>query len=151
MLSIGRVTNHTQSPVTAAGWADLLDNEERHVDSQGFGAGVVVISFVDELIVHVDDDTRALTEAAILGIIDRHLGWTDRTEVMAPGRLGVVIVPVDGPLALSRRARELHRDLQACGLDVDVSYSLRRRSGGLHAAAARADAALDTAIARRAR
>ena len=148
MLSIGRSTNPTATTPATGGWAQLLDNEERHVDSQGFGAGVLVISFVKELLVHVDDDTRALTEAAILGIIDRHLGWTDRTETVAPGRLGVVIVPVDGPLALSRRARELHRDLQACGLDIDVSYSLRRRSGGLHAAAARADAALDNAVAR---
>jgi hypothetical protein len=110
---------------------------------------VLVVSFVDELVAHVDDDVRALTEAAILGIIDRHLGWTDRTSMIDDGRLGVVTVPIDGPLALSRRARELHRDLRSCGLEVDVSYSLRRRSGGLHAAAARADAALDNAISRR--
>ena len=37
-----------------------------------------------------------------------------------------------------------------CGIDIDVAYSVRRRSGGLAAAAARADAALDTALARRA-
>ena len=52
-------------------------------------------------------------------------------------------------LTLSRRARELHRDLRACGLSIDVSYSVRRRTGGLKGAAARADAALDTALARR--
>jgi hypothetical protein len=60
-------------------------------------------------------------------------------------------VPIDGALTLSRRARELHRDLRECGLDIDVAYSARRRSGGLQAAAARADAALDTALARRAK
>lgn len=148
MLSIGRST-HQAHTVTAGGWSELLDGEERHVAAQGFGAGVLVVSFVDELVAHVDDDIRALTEAAILGIIDRHLGWTDRTSMIDDGRLGVVTVPIDGPLALSRRARELHRDLRACGLEIDVAYSLRRRSGGLHAAAARADAALDNAVSRR--
>ncbi len=148
MLSIRRSTQTT--PVTSGGWAELLANEEGHVASQGFGAGILVINFGGELLRHVDDDTRALTEAAVLAIIDRHLGWTDRTELMAAGRLGVVVVPVDGALALSRRARELHRDLRECGLDIDVAYSVRRRTGGLPAAAARADAALDTALARRA-
>lgn len=148
MLSIGRST-HRSIPVATDGWAELVETEERHVASQGFGAGVLVVSFAGELLTHVDDDSRALTEAAILGIIDRHLGWTDRTAMIAPGRLGVITVPIDGPLALSRRARELHRDLRACGLEVDVAYSLRRRSGGLQSAAARADAALDNAMARR--
>jgi hypothetical protein len=148
MLSIGRSTQTT--PVASGGWAELLDGEERHVATQGFGAGILVINFGGELLRHIDDDTRALTEVAVLAIIDRHLGWTDRTELLAAGRLGVVIVPVDGALALSRRACELHRDLRECGLDIDVAYSIRRRSGGLSAAAARADAALDTALARRA-
>jgi hypothetical protein len=148
MLSIRRSTQ--TAPVTSGGWAELLANEEGHVASLGFGAGILVINFGGELLRHVDDDTRALTEAAVLAIIDRHLGWTDRTELMAAGRLGVVVVPVDGALALSRRARELHRDLRECGLDIDVAYSVRRRTGGLPAAAARADAALDTALARRA-
>ncbi|MFT5202858.1 MAG: hypothetical protein ACI9C1_002255 [Candidatus Aldehydirespiratoraceae bacterium] len=148
MLSIGRSLQTT--PVANGGWAELLDGEERHVSNQGFGAGVLVINYGGELLRHIDDDSRALTEAAVLAIIDRHLGWTDRTELIAAGRLGVIAVPIDGALTLSRRARELHRDLRACGLDIDVSYSVRRRSGGLHAAAARADAALDTALARRA-
>ncbi len=148
MLSIGRSTQTT--PVTTGGWAQLLENEERHVARQGFGAGVLVVNFGGELLRHIDEDTRALTEAAVLAIIDRHLGWTDRTEMITAGRLGVVAVPIDGALALSRRARELHRDLRECGLDVDVAYSVRRRSGGLAGAAARADAALDTALARRA-
>ena len=148
MLSVRRSTQTT--PVTSGGWAELLKDEERHVARQDFGAGVLVINFGGELLRHVDDDTRALTEAAVLAIIDRHLGWTDRTELITAGRLGVVIVPIDGALALSRRARELHRDLRECGLDIDVAYSVRRRTGGLAAAAARADAALDTALARRA-
>lgn len=148
MLSIRRSTQNT--PVASGGWAELLESEERHVASQGFGAGVLVINFSGELLRHTDEDTRSLTEAAVLSIIDRHLGWTDRTSAITAGRLGVVIVPVDGALALSRRARELHRDLRSCGLDIDVAYSVRRRSGGLAAAAARADAALDTALARRA-
>lgn len=148
MLSIGRSTQTT--PVASGGWAELLEVEEHHVSKQGFGAGILVINFGGELLRHADEDTRALTEAAVLAIIDRHLGWTDRTSVIAAGRLGIVVVPVDGALALSRRARELHRDLRECGLDIDVAYSVRRRSGGLKAAAARADAALDTALARRA-
>lgn len=148
MLSIRRSTQTT--PVASGGWAELLESEECHVAKQGFGAGVLVVNFSGELLRHIDEETRALTEAAVLAIIDRHLGWTDRTSVIAPGRLGVVIVPVDGALALSKRARELHRDLRSCGLDIDVAYSVRRRSGGLLAAAARADAALDTALARRA-
>ena len=148
MLSIGRSTRTT--PVTSGGWAELLESEERHVAAQGFGAGVLVISYSGELLRHIDEDTSALTEVAVLVIIDRHLGWTDRTEMIAPGRLGVVAVPIEGALTLSRRARELHRDLRGCGLDIDVAYSVRRRSGGLQAAAARADAALDTALARRA-
>lgn len=149
MLSIGRSTR--SAPVAHGGWAELLEAEERHVAAQGFGAGVLVVHFGAELLRHVDEDSRALTEAAIVNIIERHLGWTDRTEMITPGRLGVVVVPVDGAPALSRRARELHRDLRACGVDVDVAYSVRRRTGGLAAAAARADAALDTALARRAR
>jgi hypothetical protein len=148
MLSIERSLQ--TAPVANDGWAKLLDSEERHISNQGFGAGVLVINYGGELLRHIDDDTRALTEAGVLAIIDRHLGWTDRTELIAAGRLGVLAVPIDDALALSRRARELHRDLRACGLDVDVSYSVRRRIGGLHAAAARADAALDTALARRA-
>lgn len=148
MLSIGRATKST--PVTAGGWAQLLESEERHVAKQGFGAGVLVVNYGGELLRHADEDTRALTEAALRSIIDRHLGWTDRAELVAPGRLGVVVVPVDGAVALSRRARELHRDLRECGLDIDVAYSVRRRIGGLPSAAARADAALDTALARRA-
>ena len=147
MLSIGRSTRST--PVASGGWASLLESEERHVAAQGFGAGVLVIDFGGELLGHVDADDRALIEVAVLAIIDRHLGWTDRTAMIAPGRLGVVVVPVDGALALSRRARELHRDLRTCGLGIDVAYSVRRRSGGLQAAAARADAALDSALARR--
>ena len=148
MLSIGR--SKTQStPVATGGWADLLEGEEEHVARQGFGAGVLIINFAPELVRRPGPDEQALAESAILSIIDRHLGWTDRTAMVAPGRLGVVMVPVDGALTLSRRARELHRDLRACSLDVDVSYSIRRRSGGLPAAAARADAALDTAVVRR--
>jgi hypothetical protein len=127
-----------------------LDGEEGHVAEQGFGAGVLIVSFGGELLRRFDEDTRGLTEAAILAIIDRHLGWTDRTEMIAPGRLGVVVVPIDGVPPLARRARELHRDLRECGLNIDVAYSVRRRTGGLAAAAARADAALDNALSRRA-
>lgn len=150
MLSIGRNTAR-QTNTTTGGWADLLSGEERHVEAQGFGAGVLIVNYGAELLSHVDEDSRRLVESAILAIIDRHLGWTDRTAMVGPGRLGVVTVPVDGALALSRRARDLHRDLRGCDLDVDVSYSIRRRTGGLQAAAARADAALDTAIDRRRR
>lgn len=148
MLSIGRSQQTT--PVATGGWAELLEGEERHVSKQGFGAGILVINYSGELLRHLDDDSRALTEAAVLAIIDRHLGWTDRTEVLSAGRLGIVVVPIDGALVLSRRARELHRDLRECGLNIDVAYSIRRRTGGLSAAAARADAAMDTALARRA-
>ncbi len=148
MLSIGRSKTQT-APVATGGWADLLESEETHVARQGFGAGVLIINYAPELLRRPDPQDQALAEAAIVSIIDRHLGWTDRTAAVAPGRLGVVMVPVDGALTLSRRARELHRDLRAGALDVDVSYSVRRRSGGLAAAAARADAALDTAVARR--
>ena len=150
MLSIGRSTRNA-TPVTTGGWADLLRTEDRYVEQQGFGAGVLLIHYATELLGIVDDDDRNLAEAAMLAIIDRHLGWTDRTAMVAPGRLGVVMVPVDGALALSRRARDVHRDLRGCNMSVDVSYSIRRRTGGLIAAAARADAALDSALARRAR
>lgn len=150
MLSIGRSTRQT-APVTTGGWADLLRSEEPYVEQQGFGAGVLLIHYATELLGIVDDDDRNLAEAAMLAMIDRHLGWTDRTAMVAPGRLGVVMVPVDGALALSRRARDIHRDLRGCDMAVDVSYSIRRRTGGLTAAAARADAALDSALARRAR
>jgi hypothetical protein len=149
MLSIGR-TNPRTTPVATGGWAELLGSEEDYAAKQGFGAGVLLVHYAGELLRFVAEDDRAITESAILAIIDRHLGWTDRTAPVAAGRLGVVVIPVDGALALSRRARELHRDLRACGLDVDVAYSFRRRSGGLQAAAARADAALDTALSRRA-
>ncbi|MDG2027553.1 MAG: hypothetical protein P8J50_10610 [Acidimicrobiales bacterium] len=146
MRSIRRSTQTT--PVASGGWAQLLENEERYIASQGFGAGVLVVNFGGELLRHAGDDTRALTEVAVLAIIDRRLSWTDRSETIAAGRLGVTDVPIDGALTLSRRVRELHRDLGECGLDIDAAYSVRRRSGGLQAAAARADAALDTARAR---
>ena len=147
MLSIGR--SKTQAPVATGGWAELLENEECHVERQGFGAGVLIINYAPELLARPAAEDQALAETAIIAIIDRHLGWTDRTAMVASGRLGIVMVPVDGALTLSRRARELHRELRGCDLDVDISYSIRRRSGGLLAAAARADAALDTAVARR--
>ena len=148
MLSIGKSSSIETRPAAGA-WAQLLEDEERHASEHGFGAGVMVLGFHDELLRHIDDDSRALTEAAVLSIIDRRLGWADRAELMAPGRLGVIMQPVDDALALSRRARELHRELRSCSLEVDVAYSMRRHHGGLQAAAARADAALDTAIARR--
>ena len=148
MLSIRRSVQTT--PAVSGGWADLLASEEHHVAEQGFGAGILVINFSAEILRHIDEDARALAEAAVLAVIDRHLGWTDRAEILTSGRLGVVVVPIDGALALSRRARELHRDLRDCGLDIDVAYSIRRRTGGLASAAARADAVLDTALARRA-
>lgn len=150
MYGIESPTTSTTT-TTTTGWADLLASEERHVAAQGFGAGVLIVSFAVELLGHVDEDDRRLAEAAVLGTIERHLGWTDRTAIVAPGRLGVVMVPIDGALALTRRAGELHRDLRDRGLAVDVSYSMRRRTGGLAAAAARADAALDTAVIRRRR
>ena len=150
MLSIGR-SNLQFPPVATGGWADLLEKEEVHVERQSFGAGVLIINYAAELLRHAVEEDRDLAEAAITRIIERHLGWTDRSAMVAPGRLGVVMVPVDGALALSRRARDLHRDLRGIELDVDVSYSIRRRNGGLAAAAARADAALDTAVARRRR
>ncbi len=148
MLSIGR-SSHRTAPVATGGWAELLRSEEEYVAAQNFGAGILLIHYAGELLRHVDEETRNLTESAVIAIIDRHLGWTDRTALVCSGRLGVVMVPVDGPLILSRRARELHRELRSCGIDVDVAYSIRRRTGGLQAAAARADAALDTALARR--
>lgn len=148
MLSIGR---RTTSPTTVArgAWAQLLDEDDSRAESLGMGAGVIVIGFTNELLRNLDNDDRALTEAAILSIINRSLGWTDRTATVAPGRLGVVVLPVESPLALSRQARDIHRDLRTCDLDIDVSYAMRRNHGGLHAAAARADAAMDTALARR--
>lgn len=147
MLSIGRPRQTTS--VAGDGWSALLHSEDRHADTQGFGAGVLVINYTGELLRHGNEEDRALAEVAVLAIIDRNLGWTDRTRAIAPGRLGVVVVPIDGALGLSRRARDLHRDLRECGLDIDLAYSIRRRTGGLVSAAARADAALDTAIARR--
>ncbi|MEM8708754.1 MAG: hypothetical protein AAGE98_19985 [Actinomycetota bacterium] len=141
----------TRSTTTTTGWADLLAGEERHVASQDFGAGVLIISYAAELLAYADEDDRRLAEAAVLAVIDRHLGWTDRTSMVAPGRLGVVMVPVDGALALTRRAASIHRELRDRGLAADVSYSMRRRTGGLSAAAARADAALDSAVIRRRR
>jgi hypothetical protein len=149
MLSIARSAQDTS--VGIGGWAELLDSEERHVARNDFAAGVLVIHFGGELLRHIDEDARALSEVAVLAVIDRHLGWSDRAELIAAGRLGVVAVPIEGALDLSRRARRLHRDLRECGLDIDVAYSVRRRFGGLAAAAARADAALDTALSRRAR
>lgn len=148
MLSIGR-KQITKTQPAVGGWAQLLDEDETRAHDLGLGAGVMVIGFFDELLRHGDGIDRSLAEAAVLAIIDRHLGWTDRTELIEPGRLGVVMLPVEDTLALSRRARELHQELRSCDLDIDVSYSLRRRNGGLHAAAARADAAMDTALSRR--
>ncbi|MEO0495453.1 MAG: hypothetical protein AAF081_18755 [Actinomycetota bacterium] len=145
-------TDDTTSVATGrSGWADLLTTEERHVEAQGFGAGVLVVSYAPELLAHTDADDRRLAEAAVVGVVDRHLGWTDRRATIAPGRLGIVVIPVDGTLALTRRASALHRDLRDRGLSADVSYSIRRRTGGLAAAAARADAALDSAVIRRRR
>jgi hypothetical protein len=149
MLSITRSTQDTS--VGIGGWAELLHGEERHVAMNGFDAGVLVIHFGGELLRHIDEDARILSEVAVLAVIDRHLGWSDRAELITAGRLGVVAVPIEGALDLSRRARQLHRDLRECGLDIDVAYSVRRRFGGLAAAAARADAALDTALTCRAR
>jgi hypothetical protein len=131
------------------GWARLLQDEERHCARQGFGAGVIVVSFTAELLSRVDEDSRALVESAIVALIERHLRWTDRGMTLATGRFGVVTVPVDGAAALAARARGLHAELTGRGLIADVAYALRRDRGGLLAAAARADAALDTAAARR--
>ena len=128
MLSSGQQTR--SAATTSGAWASLLESEEAHVAAQGFGAG-------------------ALAEVAILAVIDRHLGWTDRSELISVGRLGVVAVPIEGAETLVRRARELHHGLRAGGLAVDVAYALRRRTGGMASAAARADAALDNALARR--
>ena len=75
---------HRQLPSRAAGGHELLESEERHVAKQGFGAGVLVVNFSGELLRHADEDTRALTEAAVLAIIDRHLGWTDRARAITP-------------------------------------------------------------------
>ena len=135
--------------VSTSGWASLLEDEERHARRQGFGAGVIVVSFAPELLRRVDDDSRALVEAAIITLIQSKMYWTDRGISMAPGRFGIVTVPIDGTLALAARARTLHDELRERGLMVDVAYALRRDRGGLAAAAARADAALDTAAARR--
>ncbi len=148
MLSIGR-SSIRRTPTVAGGWADLLQDEDAYVAENGFGAGIILIHYAGELLRHGDADARGIAESAVLSIIDRHLGWTDRTAMVGTGRLGVVMVPVEGPLALSRRARELHRELRASSIDVDIAYSVRRQSGGLQAATARADAALDTALARR--
>lgn len=147
MLSINRSMQRTAA-IATGGWAQLLEGEEAFVKRRGTGAGVLLINYARELLRHLQDDDRMLTESAVLGIIERHLEWADRTAMVGPGRLGVVMVPVDGPLSLSRRARSLHRDLRAVGIEVDVAYSIRRRTGGLAAAAARADAALDSSIAR---
>ena len=150
MLSIGRSsTRHT--PAVAGGWASLLREEETYVAANSFGAGILLIHYAGELLRHVDDDARNLAQSAVERIIDQHLGWTDRTAMVTSGRIGVVMVPVEGPLALSRRAREIHRGLRSTGIDADVAYSVRRPSGGLQAAAARADGALDTALVRRTR
>jgi hypothetical protein len=135
--------------VASGGWSKLLDDEERHASRQGFGAGVIVVSFASELLRRVDDDSRALVESAIISIIEQKLRWTDRGMTLAPGRFGIVTVPVDGSLALSARAREIHDDLRDRGLVVEVAFALRRNRGGLKAAAARADAAVDTLAARR--
>ena len=144
-------TAGTVSPasVSTGGWASLLEDEERHASRQGFGAGVIVISFAAELLRRVDDDSRALVESAIITLIQSKMRWTDRGISMAPGRFGIVTVPIDGTLALAARARSLHEELRGRGLMVNVAYALRRDRGGLAAAAARADAALDTAAARR--
>lgn len=150
MLSIGRSSTRRTTAV-AGGWASLLREEEVYVAEQLFGAGILLIHYAGEILRHVDDDARNLAESAVLTIIDRHLGWTDRTAMVTSGRIGVVMVPVEGPLALSRRAREIHHGLRSAGIDADVAYSVRRSSGGLPAAAARADGALDTALVRRSR
>lgn len=153
MLSIRR--SAAPGPATVSptgptdGWAALLEDEERHVASQGFGAGVIVVNYAPELLKRIDEQSRAMLESAILAMIDKALSWTDRAMIVAPGRLGVVTVPVEGTLALAARARILHDELHGGGLAVDVAYALRRDRGGLAAAAARADAALDTAAARR--
>ena len=150
MPSIGQPTRYgTTAPVMTGGWSSLLEEEERHAARQGFGAGVIVVSFASELLRRVDDDSRALVESAIIAIIEGNLRWTDRAMTLTPGRFGIVTVPVDGSLALAARARSLHDALRGRALDVDVAYALRRDRGGLSAAAARADAALDTSTARR--
>jgi hypothetical protein len=135
--------------VTTGGWSSLLEEEERHAARQGFGAGVIIVSFASELLRRVDDDGRALLESAIVTIIEANLRWTDRGMTLAPGRFGIVTIPVDGTLSLAARARSLHDELQGRDLAADVAYALRRDRGGLSAAAARADAALDTSAARR--
>ncbi len=129
-------------------WAALLADEEERVARYGLGAGIMVISFAGELLRHVDDTDRLLAEARILGIIDRYLGWTDRTAILGVGRLGVIVVPVSA-WELDRRASLLHHSLRQRGLDVEIAFAIRRDEGGLPAAAARADAALDTVLARR--
>lgn len=147
MLSIRKSTT---TAVTGE-WARLLEGEDRLVAAQGFGAGVLVIGYADELLRHVDEEVRTRREVIVRSMVDRHLAWTDRTADIAAGRLGVVVVPLEGALDLARRARGIHADLRECGLHVDVAYSVRRRTGGLAAAAARADAALDNAVSRRGR
>lgn len=150
MPPIDRPTRfETTTPITTGGWSSLLDEEERHSARQGFGAGVIVVSFASELLRRVDDDGRALLESAIVTIIESNLRWTDRGLTLAPGRFGIVTIPIDGTLALAARARSLHAELRGRGLEADVAYALRRDRGGLSAAAARADAALDTSAARR--
>ena len=95
MLSIRRSARaRVAAPVTDGGWATLVEEEEGHVAEQGFGAGVMVISFAPELVRHADDDLRTLVESSILSVIDAQLGWTDRTAMITAGRLGVVSVPV---------------------------------------------------------
>jgi len=137
------------TPTVVTGWSSLLEDEERHVARQGFGAGVLVIDYEPALTRHVDADLRALTEAAVLGVIDGHLGWAERAAPIAPGRLGVVVVPVQGAEALAYRAHLLARDLRECDIDVEVAHAVRRRIGGLQSAAARADAAIDHRRSRR--
>ena len=150
MPPIGHPTKYGATTlVTTSGWSSLLEEEERHAARQGFGAGVIVVSFASELLRRVDDDGRALLESAIVTIIEGSLRWTDRGMTLAPGRFGIVTVPVDGTLALAARARSLNDELRGRGFDADVAYALRRDRGGLSAAAARADAALDTSAARR--
>lgn len=150
MPSIGKPAEYGAITLaTTSGWSSLLEEEDRHASRQGFGAGVIVVNFASELLRRVDDDGRALLEAAIVTTIEGNLRWTDRGMTLAPGRFGIVTVPVDGTLALAARARSLHDDLRGRELDVDIAYALRRDRGGLSAAAARADAALDTSAARR--
>ncbi|RMH67019.1 MAG: hypothetical protein D6683_18195 [Actinomyces sp.] len=141
-------TGQGHDPPAGSYWSALLADEEERVARYGLGAGILLVAFGRELLHHLDDADRLLAEARILGLIDRHLGWTDRTAVVAPGRLGVVVVPSTAA-DLARRAALMHHGLRERGLDVEVAYAYRRDEGGLRAAAARADAALDTVLARR--